>query len=357
MPAPSAITCAGDALYWLRGMEDSSVQCCVTSPPYYGLRDYGTATWEGGLPDCDHRKPGERRQPPHGDGRVSDSYAGNRVLIPGAGAFYGAVCGKCGARRVDGQLGHEPSPEQYVSRLVEVFREVSRVLKPDGTLWVVIGDSYTRDARKGQHRPGDSGKQAYIYDHGGGRAGAVLPGATGLKSKDLIGIPWLLAFALRSDGWYWRSEIIWAKPNPMPESVRDRCTRSHEIVLLMAKGGSYQYDSPAISEPSVTDDPRRPCTSKGAWELDGRPPSQRHGGEPRNIQPGSYYYDSDSIAEPCQTGPKENYPARSKSSSRGTQGGAAARGNDRDKSGGFPPREGLTRNKRDVWTIPTRSSP
>jgi DNA modification methylase len=304
----------------------------------------------------------------------------------------GGDCRKCGAHRIDLQIGHEPTPAAYIARLVEVFREVRRVLRPDGTCWIVVGDSFARDAKKGQHKPGDSGKQAYIYDNGGGRASATLDlhlqseargssdgfvgrtdrapirvGGLGLKPKDLIGIPWLLAFALRDDGWYWRNEIIWAKPNPMPESVRDRCTRSHEVVLLMAKGGSYSYDQDAISEPSVTGDLRRPYTSQGAWELDGRPLGQRHGGELRAVKPGSYYFDSAAISEPATcdrqrgTATYQQVPNGGDNaglSRRKPRSGNLARVIDRERGhlGGNIPWEGDRRNKRDVWWIPTRST-
>jgi DNA modification methylase len=160
----------------------------------------------------------------------------------------------------------------YVNHLVEIFREVRRVLRDDGVLFIVIGDSYARSAAKGQHRPGDSGKQAYIYDHGGGRASScanlesescgssdgfagrgdralVRVGGGGLKAKDLVGIPWMLAFALRADGWYLRSSIVWQKANPLPESVRDRCTSSYENVFMLSKSGRYLFDSLAIAEP------------------------------------------------------------------------------------------------------------
>ncbi len=142
----------GDSLEVLKTLESGSCQCCVTSPPYYGLRDYG----------------------------------------------------------VDGQLGHEETPEQYIDRLVKIMREVKRVLRDDGTLWLNLGDTY--------------------------------------KNKQLLGIPWRVALALQADGWYLRQDIIWAKPNPMPESVRDRCTRSHEYIFLLSKRYNYYFDAKAIAE-------------------------------------------------------------------------------------------------------------
>jgi DNA modification methylase len=139
-----------------------------------------------------------------------------------------------------------------VTKLVTIFREVRRVLKPDGTLWLNLGDSYARDARKGQHKPGDMGKQSHVYDRGGGGASAMMDfEACRLKPKDLIGIPWTVAFALRADGWYLRSDIIWSKPNVMPESVTDRPTKSHEYLFLLSKSERYFYDAAAIVEPFV----------------------------------------------------------------------------------------------------------
>ena len=168
-------------------LADETVQCCVTSPPYWGLRDYG----------------------------------------------------------VEGQLGLEESPEVYVSKMVEVFREVKRVLRRDGTLWLNIGDSYAGSgAGSGGNRKGN--------EHGQHDDMAQLgrPGVpSGLKPKDLVGIPWMLAFALRADGWWLRSDIIWAKPNPMPESVTDRPTKSHEYVFLLTKAATYYWDAEAVKEP------------------------------------------------------------------------------------------------------------
>lgn len=178
----------GDALSRLREMPDESVNCCVTSPPYYGLRDYG----------------------------------------------------------VEGQIGLEPAPSEYIARLVEVFREVRRVLRSDGTCWINIGDSYANDGKWG----GSSGGKHAAELHGNTSIGRRR-NFTGLKPKDLIGIPWMLAFALRDDGWYLRQDIVWSKPNPMPESVKDRCTKAHEYVFLLARSGQYYFDHEAMQEPSV----------------------------------------------------------------------------------------------------------
>jgi DNA modification methylase len=188
----------GDCLEVLKTLPAESVHCCVTSPPYWGLRDYG----------------------------------------------------------VDGQIGLEKTPELFVSKMVEVFREVKRVLRDDGTLWLNLGDSY---AGGGNYRGIDS--EATLSDKQRSNRGArglsqALGGKVpdGMKAKDLCGIPWLVAFALRADGWYLRSDIIWHKPNPMPESVTDRPTKSHEYIFLLTKSPKYYYDAEAVKEP-VSDTP------------------------------------------------------------------------------------------------------
>lgn len=253
----------GDCREVLRTLPEKSVHCCVTSPPYFGLRDYG----------------------------------------------------------VDGQIGLEETPSAFVEETVAVFREVWRVLRDDGTLWLNLGDSYANDTKWG----GSSGGKHVSALHGKSGIGRGRV-HTGLKAKDLIGIPWRVAFALQADGWYLRQDIIWSKPNPMPESVTDRCTKAHEYIFLMSKSPRYHYDADAIVEALATD-------------------------------------------------PSENYPARAKITGRGGQGAAGARGNDRDKSGGFPPKRGVPprhsdyassdqsgldsvgrgmgRNKRSVWSVAT----
>jgi DNA modification methylase len=252
----------GDALTVLQQLPSESVHCCVTSPPYWGLRDYGTATWEGGDVGCAHKrsapafsdaatpKNGHKHGFRHGTG---DTDHANEPA-------YREVCGKCGATRIDSQLGLERTPEEYISRMVEVFREVKRVLREDGTLWLNMGDSYAvqggqkrdeeesarnaeRAARKGYNVGGWSGRTEHIQR-------CTNTAVNGLKPKDLCGIPWMLAFALRADGWYLR-RCRWAKPNPMPESVTDRPTKSHEYIFLLSKSQSYYYDAEAIKEESI----------------------------------------------------------------------------------------------------------
>jgi DNA modification methylase len=163
----------------------------------------------------------------------------------------GQVCAKCGARRIDAQLGLERTPEEYVARMVEVFRDVKRVLADDGTLWLNLGDSYVGTSGAGTRvdhtNTGGAGTRSTSARPAGMRPGADNP----LKAKDLVGIPWRVAFALQADGWYLRSDIIWAKPNPMPESVTDRPTKAHEYVFLLAKSQRYYYDAAAIAEEAL----------------------------------------------------------------------------------------------------------
>lgn len=185
----------GDVIEQLKTLPDESINCCVTSPPYWGLRDYG----------------------------------------------------------VDGQIGLEKTPEEYVAKMVDVFREVKRVLRKDGTLWLNLGDSYA-SYRDGKATPdttrGDSNGTLVPKGQARNRMASTFMG-TDIKHKDLVGIPWMVAFALRADGWYLRSDIIWSKPNPMPESVTDRPTKAHEYIFLLSKSERYYYDYKAIREPAT----------------------------------------------------------------------------------------------------------
>lgn len=155
-----------------------------------------------------------------------------------------AACGKCGAVKVDRQIGLERSPREFVETVVEVFAEVRRTLRDDGTVWLNLGDSYANDGKWGGHTGGKHAKALHASPIGRNKK------YTGLKPKDLIGIPWRVAFALQEDGWYLRQDIIWSKPNPMPESVRDRCTKAHEYLFLLTKSEKYFFDQQAILEPS-----------------------------------------------------------------------------------------------------------
>lgn len=191
-----------ECLSHLRTMQDECIDCVVTSPPYYGLRDYG----------------------------------------------------------FDGQVGLEDTPEEYVQRLVDIFHEVKRCLKPEGTLWLNLGDSYNgnkkcnTETKKNKRVVSDSFEKKLWH---------------GAKEKDLIGIPWMVAFALRADGWYLRQDIIWAKPNPMPESVKDRCTKSHEYIFLLTKSPKYYFDYEAIQEEATGYDGRKDTMNKGGKKYEG----------------------------------------------------------------------------------------
>lgn len=233
----------GDCLAALPTLPEGSIHTCITSPPYFGLRDYGTAIWKGGDASCDHvADPSKTKKfgnPAFNENRPS------REQTKVEGYYYKDVCGKCGAVREDSQIGQEDTVEGYVQKMVEVFREVRRVLRDDGTLWLNLGDSYM-SAKNCVPPPQTQGGQR-------GMPSDFVPAnrrdQKGLKMKDLIGIPWRVAFALQADGWYLRQDIIWHKPNPMPESVEDRCTKAHEYIFLLSKKPHYYYDHEAIKEP------------------------------------------------------------------------------------------------------------
>jgi DNA modification methylase len=191
----------GDALTVLKTLPDESVHCCVTSPPYWGLRDYGTARWEGGDVNCSHSPSDTPKQ----RGILSSTLGGGKETTGHRHEGYKDICGKCGAIRVDGQLGLEKTPEEYTEKMTAVFREVRRVLRPDGTLWLNLGDSYNGSGK------GPGGTSSKLGNVLRSQEMNCLSNAPGLKPKDLIGIPWRVAFALQADGWYLRQDIIWHK--------------------------------------------------------------------------------------------------------------------------------------------------
>lgn len=208
-----------DCLEGLKSLPGNCVDCCITSPPYFGLRDYG----------------------------------------------------------VTGQIGLEETPEDYVQRLVDVFAEVYRVLKPTGTLWVNIGDSY--NGYKGNKNSNSFGSKYSGYRGQPARQSKFGLECKHLKPKDLIGIPWMLAFALRSDGWYLRQDIIWHKPNAMPESITARCTKSHEYIFLLSKSAKYYFDNEAIFEPVAMSTIERSKSKK----------LPRYGGDKYTAMPNKFY--------------------------------------------------------------------
>jgi DNA modification methylase len=255
----------GDCLSEMSKWPDSFIQCVVTSPPYWGLRDYGTATWEGGDAECGHidaDKLAERRRQRKSMIAVGERCDGStRTRVHdeqiGKDCQYLTNCKKCGAKRTDQQLGLEKTPEEYAAKMVTVFREVRRVLRDDGTLWLNLGSSYASSGMGGNPEESQHRKQAT-------NAGSLIKGRTpsnGFKHKDMVPIPWMVAMALQADGWYLRQDIIWSKPNPMPESVTDRCTKAHEYLFLLTKKPRYFYDAQAIKEPNA--DPNRTSFSPG----------------------------------------------------------------------------------------------
>jgi DNA modification methylase len=230
----------GDCREKLRELADESVHCVVTSPPYWGLRDYGTAKWEGGDEDCEHTTT--RRD--HNGEKQATSAGTSRDSLAGLSS-----CRRCGAQRIDSQLGLEQSPDEYLASMVAVFREVRRVLRKDGTCWINMGDSYA-GAPNGRSA---ADTKAAGNDDRTFRDKPFNTAVGGLKPKDLCGIPWRLAFALQADGWWLRQDIVWSKPNPMPESVTDRCTKAHEYVFLLSKSARYYFDAEAIKEPTISE--------------------------------------------------------------------------------------------------------
>lgn len=255
----------GDVRERLADLPDASVQCCVTSPPYFGLRDYGTAAWSGGDSECDHKPTfTPRSERPNTNGSKVGAGGTYNDAQDEAARAYRDVCGKCGAVRMDRQIGLEATLSEYVESLVAVFRDVRRVLRDDGVLWLNLGDSYC--SQGGEDRKGSS-------DNGVGRGerpqSRIRQGA---KPKDLLMVPARVALALQDDGWYLRSDTIWHKPNPMPESVTDRPTSAHEHIFLLTKQPRYYYDADAIREANAREwDP----TNNGAFthqsgEYDGK---------------------------------------------------------------------------------------
>lgn len=231
----------GDCREKIKEINDNSIHCVVTSPPYFGLRDYGDAKWQGGNINCKH-DTGGRKQVPQ---TIHKPAAEN--IIQGGNRGGSRTCKLCGAIRVDKQIGLEETVNEYIENLVNLFRDIRRVLRHDGIAWLNLGDSYaTGDFLKEQ----------------------------GFKNKDLILIPSRVAIALVEDGWYLRSDIIWEKPNPLPESVKDRPTSSYEHVFMLTKSSHYFYDQEAIREPYITDYNEGSATgrnSRNIWKITPKP--------------------------------------------------------------------------------------
>ena len=308
----------GDCREVLKELPDRYVHCIVTSPPYFGLRDYGTASWAGSDPTCTHgvevwEGPKQTQGAQSGHASKADRLARDQC--------------RCGARRVDRQMGLEPTPDEFVEALVGVLREARRVLRNDGTLWLNLGDSYAgswgnqgRKKERGTQRPINKPMMQNLEPYPDKKTGTgKIPEGSGLKPKDLIGIPWRVAFALQADGWYLRQDIIWNKPNPMPESVRDRCTKAHEYIFLLSKSPTYYFDWQAMQEPAV----------KGA---------------------SGSKFNAGKTAE-HQLGRSSDKPRRQDSTNESYVPGATEHsGLHREGS----EREPETRNRRSVWTVTTK---
>lgn len=233
----------GDVLAVLATLADESIDCCVTSPPYWGLRDYGTGRWEGGDPACEHRSPTMRDGRSEDRPKLAGSAATNSYQLKLA---HRSACGKCGAVKVDEQIGLEATLDQHLAVMLAVFREVRRVLKKDGTLWLNYGDCYASspNGRSAADTKATGNDDRTFRDKPMSTVGGVL------KPKDLCMIPNRLAIALQEDGWWVRSEIIWGKPNPMPDSSgRYRPSTAHEKIFMLAKSGKCYYDAAAVAMP------------------------------------------------------------------------------------------------------------
>jgi len=264
----------GDNREALKELPDASVQTVVTSPPYWGLRDYGTANWTGGDESCEHIKDPSKTKKFGNDEFNKNRPSREATKLPGY--YYKDLCESCGAIFEDNQIGLEQSPDDFIEQLCVVFDEVWRVLKDDGTIWVNLGDSYS--AMRDSKASPDS-----LRTGEGTRVGSAANRnpenlrKAGLKHKDLVGIPWRFAFAMQARGWYLRSDIIWHKPNPMPESVTDRPTKSHEYIFLMTKAPRYYYDHEAIKEDAIWAEEKR--AGKGRLHYDGKRQGEKGTGQ------------------------------------------------------------------------------
>lgn len=348
----------GDALECLRRLPDECVQVCVTSPPYWGLRDYGTGKWEGGDPSCDHSKSTSDKSGP--DSPFSRS---NNVNHSSEG-WIGKICGKCGARKIDNQFGLEPTPQEYVEKMVAVFEEVRRVLRKDGTLWLNMGDSYAGNC-------GAQGRQGKSEELAGRSACAERQiaaaakkehntGSTknlgGLKPKDLCGIPWRLAFALQTAGWYLRCDIIWSKPNPMPESVKDRPTKSHEYLFLLAKSERYYYDAAAIRE-RISDASIKRISEPSFQQQTGGEKDYSHGTNQSRSARRAVENFSKKVKKPTGWATGKDHSTMNWAKEKGygevKEGNAPDRYSDLD----IETMKNMGRNKRSVWEIATYPCP
>lgn len=269
----------GDARERLREMPAELAQCLVTSPPFWSLRDYGTGRWEGGDPACSHGIVKLNDGPKQSAGQAPSGHASAAERVART------LC-RCGAEKVeDRQIGLEETPEEWVDALVDVMREARRVLRKDGVAWLEVGDTYNAyNANRGASRSHSAHADPSRNGHGRGLSTA------GAKNKDLVGAPWMLAFALRADGWYLRAENIWNKTNGMPESATDRPTRTHTQVFLLSRSARYFYDRHAVLEPHQHDGRKQTkVSSNGAGfsthaNYENRQGAERWPGAGRNLR-------------------------------------------------------------------------
>ena len=332
----------GDALSELKKLGSEEVQTVVTSPPYWGLRDYGTGTWEGGSETCDHIEGASRND-------TDREFGTGDVVVE----YYKDTCPKCGAIRHDSQLGAEDTYQEYVDNMVEVFREVRRVLKNDGTLWLNLGDSYMSAYNTSPPPQTVGGQRGMPTSVPGNRKKQ-----TGVKHKDLVGIPWRVALALQEDGWWLRSDIIWSKPNPMPESVKDRPTKSHEYIFLLTKSPHYYYDADAIREPHTWGEskPRPSGMERNAQKY--RDKVYGGGGSGFAGHSGTRKADGSSLNHPLGKNKRTVWTEDDKN----IKGNMSERGVTRTTEGlnlktSDEKRHPFGKNKRSVWTVNTKPYP
>jgi DNA modification methylase len=352
----------GDCLDELPKLPAESAHCCVTSPPYWGLRDYGIAgrVW-GGEPACNHswgesvavnatNHTDKRRWNHTRNGRDEEQPVEKRVGWKRQTIGQGQFCQKCGAWF--GALGLEPTPDLYCEHILQIFAAVRGAMRPDATLWINIGDSY--NAYNAAAGPGGWAGQERRDNARPKLASGYGLRFKGLKPKDLVGIPWRIALALQADGWYLRQDIIWHKPNPMPESVTDRCTKAHEYIFLLSKSERYFFNQELIREPLSTasiDRLSQPSLNEqaGSYRVPGKTngPMKAVARKPNGWSNADNYHEADPRYKK-RSGNKRRKPASDRGvpvDTNGQTNGAVA---------GSVPWEGVDRNKRSVWTVTTK---
>lgn len=282
----------GDVIGQLRQLASESVQMVITSPPYWGLRDYGTGEWVGGLKNCDHINPIKPSSTYKTRDDLRDEFAANQF-----GVQYKLICGKCGAKRLDDQIGRERTPQEFVRKMVEVFREVRRVLRDDGIVWLNLGDSYGGSGPMAGNKGGSNRPNGVVDNHRVFQRDSD----SNLKSGNLVGIPWRVALALQEDGWILRSDIPWVKRSPMPESVKNRPAKSLEYVFMLVKKMGYFYDEIAVrKEATPTETIVRGKTGSAGQAAgkgikptgNGKPGSDNRTGETRNFWQADLWFES-----------------------------------------------------------------